>query len=145
MRWQESFLEETPCWHTALVPAYGFCSDDKNVRTGATNFEDVWCISLVSVLSRLKEESNWTLADAEPYIESLLSLIHILGSADVMERVSLTGKAKRWQLDGKGTESSSWPIFLWNDQYNSRANSRHRPEYPSRSRPHWPSFSQNLC
>ena len=22
-----------------------------------------------------------------------------------MERVSLTGKAKRWQLDGKGTES----------------------------------------
>ena len=25
-----------------------------------------------------------------------------VGSADVMERVSLTGKAKRWQLDGKG-------------------------------------------
>lgn len=28
-----------------------------------------------------------------------------VGSADVMERVSLTGKAKRCQLDGKGTES----------------------------------------
>ena len=31
------------------------------------------CISLVSVFSRLKEESNWTLADAEPYIESLIA------------------------------------------------------------------------
>ena len=40
---------------------------------GATNFEDVRCISLVSVFSRLKEESNWTLADAEPYIESLIA------------------------------------------------------------------------
>lgn len=40
---------------------------------GATNFEDVRCISLVSVFSRLKEESNWTLVDAEPYIESLIA------------------------------------------------------------------------
>ena len=31
------------------------------------------CISLVLVFSRLKEESNWTLADAEPYIESLIA------------------------------------------------------------------------
>lgn len=36
-------------------------------------FEDVRCISLVSVFSRLKEESNWTFADAEPYIESLIA------------------------------------------------------------------------
>lgn len=43
------------------------------VENGATNFEDVRCISLVSVFSRLKEESNWTLADAEPYIESLIA------------------------------------------------------------------------
>ena len=35
--------------------------------------ENVRCISLVSVFSRLKEESNWTLADAEPYIESLIA------------------------------------------------------------------------
>lgn len=28
---------------------YVFCSDDKNARNGATNFEDVRCISLVSV------------------------------------------------------------------------------------------------
>ena len=52
---------------------YVFCSDDKNARNGATNFEDVRCISLVSVFSRLKEESNWTLADAEPYIESFIA------------------------------------------------------------------------
>ena len=52
---------------------YVFCSDDKNARNGATNFEDVRCISLVSVFSRLKEESNWTLDDAEPYIESLIA------------------------------------------------------------------------
>ena len=56
-----------------LYPIYVFCSDDKNARNGATNFEDVRCISLVSVFSRLKEESNWTLADAEPYIESLIA------------------------------------------------------------------------
>ena len=28
-----------------------------------------------------------------------------IDSADVIRRASLTGKAKRWQLDGKGTES----------------------------------------
>lgn len=33
------------------------------LKYGATNFEDVRCISLVSVFSRLKEESNWTIAD----------------------------------------------------------------------------------
>lgn len=52
---------------------YVFCSDDKNARNGATNFEDVRCVSLVSVFSRLKEEANWTLDDAEPYIESLVA------------------------------------------------------------------------
>lgn len=55
------------------IRIYVFCSDDKNARNGATNFEDVRCISLVSVFSRLKEESNLTLADAEPYIESLIA------------------------------------------------------------------------
>ena len=55
------------------LPGYVFCSDDKNARNGAINFEDVRCISLVSVFSRLKEESNWTLADAEPYIESFIA------------------------------------------------------------------------
>ena len=51
---------------------YVFCSDDKNARNGATNFEDVRCISLVSVFSRLKEEANWVIDDAEPYIEALV-------------------------------------------------------------------------
>ena len=40
--------------------------------------------------------------------EEVLSITpdqYAIGSADVMERVSLPGKAKRWQLDGKGTES----------------------------------------
>ena len=39
-----------------------------------------------------------------------------VGSADVMERVSLTGKAKRWQLDGKGTES--FGTLLEKAEYN---------------------------
>lgn len=52
---------------------YVFCSDDKNARNGATSFEDVRCISLVSTFSRLKEEANWTIDDAEPYIESLIA------------------------------------------------------------------------
>lgn len=52
---------------------YVFCSDDKNARTGATYFEDVQCISLVSLFSRLKEEVNWKFDDAEPYIESLIA------------------------------------------------------------------------
>ena len=55
---------------------YVFCSDDKNARNGATSFEDVRCISLVSTFSRLKEEANWTIDDAEPYIESLIAFYH---------------------------------------------------------------------
>ena len=51
---------------------HAFCSYDKNARNGVANFEDVRCISLVSVFSHLKEESNWTLVDVEPYIESLI-------------------------------------------------------------------------
>ena len=51
---------------------YVFCSDDKNARNGATNFEDVRCTSLVSAFSRLKEEANWVIDDAEPYIEALV-------------------------------------------------------------------------
>ena len=38
---------------------YVFCSDDRNARNGATNFEDV--------------RANWTFEDAEPYIESLIA------------------------------------------------------------------------
>ena len=66
---------------------YVFCSDDKNARNGATNFEDVRCISLVSVFSRLKEESNLTLADAEPYIESLIAFYQDHHQGGVHRRV----------------------------------------------------------
>ena len=52
---------------------YVFYSDDRNARNGAANFEDVRCVSLVSLFSRLKEEANWTIDDAEPYIESLIA------------------------------------------------------------------------
>ena len=51
---------------------FTFCSDDKNARNRATNFEDVRCTSLVSAFSRLKEEANWVIDDAEPYIEALV-------------------------------------------------------------------------
>ena len=50
-----------------------------------------------AVVLRLFESGNISHQQAEKLLE--------VGSADVMERVSLTGKAKRWQLDGKGTES----------------------------------------
>lgn len=51
---------------------YVFCSDDKNARNGVSNFEGVSCISILSVFLRLKKETGWELADAEPYITSLV-------------------------------------------------------------------------
>ena len=50
-----------------------------------------------AVVLRLFESGNISHQQAEKLLE--------VGSADVMKRASLTGKAKRWQLDGKGTES----------------------------------------
>ena len=66
---------------------YVFCSDDKNARSGATNFENVRCVSLLSVFLRLKKEMYWTFDDAEPYIESLVAfyLIHNQTFFRVME------------------------------------------------------------
>lgn len=52
---------------------YVFCSDDKNARSGAISIEDVRCISLLTAFSRLKKEMEWTIFDAEPYIESLVN------------------------------------------------------------------------
>lgn len=75
---------------------YVFCSDDKNARNGATNFEDVRCISLVSVFSRLKEEANWAIDDAEPYIEALVDFYqeHNQVTLRVME-ASESGRLQR--------------------------------------------------
>ena len=58
---------------------------------------DMFAMPYKAVVLRLFESGNISHQQAEKLLE--------IGSADVMERVSLTGKAKRWQLDGKGTES----------------------------------------
>ena len=58
---------------------------------------DMFAMPYKAVVLRLFESGNISHQQAEKLLEA--------GSADVMERVSLTGKAKRWQLDGKGTES----------------------------------------
>ena len=58
---------------------------------------DMFAMPYKAVVLRLFESGNISHQQAEKLLE--------VGSADVMERVSLTGKAKRWQLDGKGTES----------------------------------------
>lgn len=50
-----------------------FCSDDRDARNGAIYFGNVQCISLLSVFSRLKK-NGWTIADAEQYISSYISL-----------------------------------------------------------------------
>ena len=108
---------------------YVFCSDDKNARNGATNFEDVRCISLVSVFSRLKEESNWTLADAEPYIESLIAFYqdHHQTTFRVME----ASEVRRLQripcrqvlqeiFDGKFIELKKWYAAIQTVSENER-------------------------
>lgn len=53
---------------------YVFCSEDKNARNGVINFEGTRCISLLTAFVRLKEERNWTVDEAEPYIQSLLAI-----------------------------------------------------------------------
>lgn len=49
---------------------YVFCSDDKAARNGAISFSNVRCINALSSFLRLKKETSWTLAAAEPYISS---------------------------------------------------------------------------
>ena len=58
---------------------------------------DMFAMPYKAVVLRLFESGNISHQQAEKLLE--------VGSVDVMKRVSLTGKAKRWQLDGKGTES----------------------------------------
>ena len=78
---------------------------------------DMFAMPYKAVVLRLFESGNISYQQAEKLLE--------VGSADVMERVSLTGKAKRWQLDGKGTESFSesdkdirclWPFDVLSDE-----------------------------
>lgn len=58
---------------------------------------DLFAMPFKAVVLRLFECGNISRQQAFGLLET--------GSAEVMKRVSLTGKAKRWQLDGSGTES----------------------------------------
>lgn len=66
---------------------YIFCSDDKNARSGAINFDDVCCISVLSSFLRLKKELGWNINNAEPYITSLVDFYieHHQNTFKVME------------------------------------------------------------
>ena len=75
---------------------YGLDKDLVSVDS-ALMLMDMFAMPYKAVVLRLFESGNISHQQAEKLLE--------VGSADVMERVSLTGKAKRWQLDGKGTES----------------------------------------
>ena len=85
---------------------YGFCV--RKYSTSALMLMDMFAMPYKAVVLRLFESGNISHQQAEKLLE--------VGSADVMERVSLTGKAKRWQLDGKGTES--FDTLLEKVEYN---------------------------
>ena len=58
---------------------------------------DMFAMPYKAVVLRLFESGNISHQQAEKLLE--------ISSANVMKRASLIGKAKRWQLDGRGTES----------------------------------------
>lgn len=72
---------------------------DKNLSTidSVLVLMDMFAMPYKGIVLRLFESGNISRQQAEKLMET--------DSADVMKRVSLTGRAKRWQLDGKGTES----------------------------------------
>ena len=85
---------------TSLTPNFLILNGlDKDLVTvdSVLMLMDMFAMPYKAVVLRLFESGNISHQQAEKLLE--------IGSADVMERVSLTGKAKRWQLDGKGTES----------------------------------------
>lgn len=54
-----------------------FCSDDKEARKGILaleNIEEIKCISLLASFELLKNEINFSKNEANPYIDSCLSL-----------------------------------------------------------------------
>ncbi len=72
---------------------------DKNLVTvdSILMLMDMFAMPYKAVVLRLFESGNISFKQAEKLLE--------INSIDVMKRASLTGRAKRWQLDGKGTES----------------------------------------
>lgn len=58
---------------------------------------DMFAMPYKAVVLRLYESSHITRFHAERLLE--------INTLDMVKRMTLTGKAKRWQLSGKGTES----------------------------------------
>ena len=58
---------------------------------------DMFAMPYKAVILRLYESGNISYKQAEKLLK--------VNSSEVVQRISLTGKAKRWWLDGKGTES----------------------------------------
>lgn len=52
---------------------YMFCSDDQKARIGITQFDNVYCISVLSAFLKLKNEIGLTRDRAEPYLNSWLN------------------------------------------------------------------------
>ena len=79
---------------------------------------DIFAMPYKAVVLRLFESGNISFQQAEELLE--------IDSKDIIKRISLTGKAKRWQLDGRGTES--FGTLLEKVEYNIEH------EYLTRSR-----------
>ena len=71
---------------------------------------DMFAMPYKAVVLRLFESGNISQQQAEKLLE--------VSSEAVLNRSSLTGKAKRWQLDGKGTES--FGTLLEKVEYNRK-------------------------
>lgn len=55
--------------------AYIFCSDDRHARKRMILFEDVRCLSVLSVFLRLKEDCGLSKEEAKPYFDSYTSTL----------------------------------------------------------------------
>ncbi len=79
---------------------------------------DMFALPYKAVVLRLFESGSISHPQAEKLLE--------ISSAEVMNRVSLTGRAKRWQLDGRGTESfgSLFEKMEYNRQHEYLTESR---------------------
>ena len=79
---------------------------------------DMFAMPFKAVVLRLFESRNISRQQAEKLLK--------INSEEVMKRTLLTGKAKRWQLDGKGTESFGTLLetFEYNRQHEYLTDTR---------------------
>lgn len=79
---------------------------------------DMFAMPFKAVVLRLFESGNISRQQAEKLLK--------INSEEVMKRTLLTGKAKRWQLDGKGTESFGTLLetFEYNRQHEYLTDTR---------------------